>query len=328
MINISSESFESYVNSKMLASILDHTQLMPFATKDDIQKLCEEAHELGTATVCVNEGRVEDAVEILKSLNSKVKVCAVIGFPLGSCTTEIKATSALDAIKKGAEEIDMVVNVGYLKDVFSKDKNESEKEKALERFSQDIEKVIEAVDNYNAENFDEKNYDNNNNNNTKKGIILKVILENCYLTDEEIFFVAKTIAELAGNFKNLKVFAKTSTGFGVPNKSPVPEKEYEGKKENNAVGATIKDVEIMKKAIDEIKKIKNKTHEYIIGIKAAGGIRDKEIIIKMMIAAGCFESEEDDKNNGNNKTNKKYKLKPYYKELIRIGTSSAKDICK
>ncbi len=179
------------ITPNIFGSLIDHTQLMPFATKEQIKQLCEEAVEFGTATVCVNESRVEDAKFFLDELNAghnsedhsdkdhhKVKVCCVVGFPLGSVTTNIKIASAIDAIYKGAEEIDMVINVGYLKD------------KDFDRFEQDIEAVIEAIDNYNAEH--------------STNIILKIIQENCYLTDEEIAFTTKTIAKLAMNFKNVK----------------------------------------------------------------------------------------------------------------------------
>ena len=272
------------ITPKILASLIDHTQLMPFATKQDIKKLCKEAAELGTATVCVNEGRVEEARFFLDELNeenkadnsgnSNVKVCCTIGFPLGSATTEIKVESALDVIKKGAQEIDMVINVGYLKD------------KDYDRFEQDIEAVMEAIDNYNSE-HDSK-------------IVLKVIQENCYLTDEEIILATKIIAKLAGNFRNVKVFAKTSTGFGVPGKGPVDKED---------VGATEKDISIMKTAIDNVTNCK-----YVVGIKAAGGIRDKETALNMMKAAGCFDEQ------GN--------LVENYKELFRIGASASREISK
>ena len=274
------------ITPKILASLIDHTQLMPFATKEDIKKLCEEAAQLRTATVCVNESRVEEAVGFLKDFNAKnnsnVKVCCVVGFPLGSTTTNIKIASAIDAISKGAEEIDMVVNVGYLKDAMNK---EEERTKLLKRFEQDIEAVMEAIDNYNQEH--------------STNIILKIIQENCYLTDEEIKIVATTIAKLAGNFK-LKIFAKTSTGFGVPKKGPVDKED---------VGATEKDISIMKSAILDVTG-----DEYVVGIKAAGGIRDKETTLKMLKAAKIINDNNELVNN--------------YQEMFRIGASASKEICK
>ena len=313
---------ENRLDSKILASLIDHTQLMPFATKEDIKNLCKEATELGTATVCVNESRIEEAVKFLKEFNDKnnsdvknesnikkglkIKVCGVVGFPLGSATTNIKIASAIDAIHKGAEEIDMVVNVGFLKDVMAcknEENYESKRTKLLKRFEQDIEAVMEAIDNYNQEN--------------STNIILKVIQENCYLTEEEVKIATTTIAKLAGNFK-LKVFAKTSTGFGVPKKGPVDKED---------VGATVHDIELMRKAIDEVtKKTEDNEikYEYIVGIKAAGGIRDKETTLKMMKAAGCFIEDDSDENNDE----KEYKLVDNYKELVRIGASASREICK
>jgi deoxyribose-phosphate aldolase len=278
------------ITPKILASLIDHTQLMPFATCQDIKKLCEEASQLETATVCVNESRVEEAVRFLNEYNMKnssnVKVCCVIGFPLGSATTNIKIASAIDAIHKGAREIDMVINIGFLKDGMKAEGEE--KIKLLSRFKQDIEAVMEAIDNYNQEH--------------SINIILKVIQENCYLEEEEIKIATTTIAKLAGNFK-LKVFAKTSTGFGVPKKGPIDKED---------VGSTENDIKIMANAIKEITK-----GEYLVGIKAAGGIRDKETTLKMLKAAGCIIEEDGEDKLVNN-----------YKELFRIGASATKDICK
>lgn len=92
---------------------IDHTNLKPFATKEDIKKLCEEAKENRFASVCVNPYYVKYASEMLK--NSPVKVCTVIGFPLGQNTTEIKVNETLKALDDGCDEFDMVLNVGALK---------------------------------------------------------------------------------------------------------------------------------------------------------------------------------------------------------------------
>jgi deoxyribose-phosphate aldolase len=268
------------IKSNEIAAIIDHTLLNPWATKEEVIRLCEEANQLKCAAVCVNESRIVDTVSALKKLKSKVKVCCVIGFPLGACTTTIKVCSALDAIKNGAEEIDMVINVGFLR------------ENEVERFEDDIKAVMEAIDEYNKAN--------------KTNVLLKVILENCYLTDDEIIKATSTIAAFAGEHLDTKVFVKTSTGFGTPQKSPSKKTE---------IGATIHDIGIMKRAIDDATLNEDrKTYKYIVGIKAAGGIRDRESALNIMKAGGCF-----DENN---------KLKKDYREFFRIGASATKEICK
>lgn len=159
---------------KNLNKYFDHTNLKPTATEDDIKKLCEEAIQYNFATVCVNSSRVKLAKECFR--NSKVKVCSVVGFPLGAVSTEAKALETKQAIKDGADEIDMVINIGALKDG---------KYGFVEK---DIRKVIKAA----------------------RGKIVKVIIECCYLTDKE----KKTAcirAKKAGAH-----FVKTSTGFGSP----------------------------------------------------------------------------------------------------------------
>ncbi len=292
------------IKSNEIAAIIDHTNLNPWSTKEDIIKLCEEAHKFSCAAVCVNESRITDAVSALKKLNSevkdhKVKVCCVIGFPLGACTTTIKVCSALDAIKKGADEVDMVINVGFLKD---KD------DKAQELFEDDIKSVMEAIDEYNKNNHKDKN-----NNPGKTSIVLKTILENCYLTDEEISKATSTIASFAGEHPDTKIFVKTSTGFGTPQKSPL---------KKNDVGATAHDVELMRKAIDDVTLSAgetdatpaNRQYKYVVGIKAAGGIRDKETAMNIMKAGGCFDDAGS--------------LRKDYAEFFRIGTSATREICK
>ena len=99
-------------NQEILAMV-DHTLLKADAKKEDIKKICEEALENNTASICINPGFIEYAVGIL---GDKIPVCTVIGFPLGANTKEVKGFEALDAVNKGAEEIDMVINIGALKD--------------------------------------------------------------------------------------------------------------------------------------------------------------------------------------------------------------------
>ncbi len=157
-----------------MASYIDHTLLAPGATGADIDRLCEEADRYGFASVCVNPGWVARARQNLRG--SKVKVCSVIGFPLGANSTDIKVLEARRALREGAREIDMVINVGRLK------------EGDLRFVEQDIARVVDAC--------------------REVGALCKVIIEAAMLTDEE-----KVIAcQLAGNAK--ADFVKTSTGFG------------------------------------------------------------------------------------------------------------------
>ncbi len=154
-----------------LNKFIDHTLLKAFATIGDIKKLCEEAIEYDFFSVCVNSCHVAFAKAQLAK--SDVKVCSVVGFPLGAMSTEAKAFEAKKAIEEGADEIDMVINIGWLKS---------------EHFDA-VWKEIEAV----------KNAIGNN--------VLKVILETCYLNKTEII-KASELALLSG-----ADFVKTSTGF-------------------------------------------------------------------------------------------------------------------
>lgn len=165
------------VTQEALAKIIDHTLLKPEATKKDIVKLCEEAQKYGFASVCVNPTHVSFAAEKLDGTDTKV--CTVVGFPLGANTSEVKAFEAKSAIKNGAREVDMVINIGALKSG----------DHAL--VLRDIEEVVEAA----REELDRA--------------IVKVILETGLLTDEE----KVTACRLA--LKAKADFVKTSTGFGV-----------------------------------------------------------------------------------------------------------------
>lgn len=181
---------------------IDHTVLKAVTTKKDIDKLCKEAKEYDFYSVCVNGCYVKQAKENL--VNSNVKVAAVIGFPLGAMSTESKVYEADRCIKDGADEIDMVMNIGFMKSgLYSEVENE-----------------IKAIKN-------------------KIGSkVLKVILETCYLTKEEISKASKLSVNAGADF------VKTSTGFGTG-------------------GATVEDVELMKAAVDGKAKI-----------KASGGVKD------------------------------------------------------
>lgn len=192
------------MNKKELAAMMDHTLLKAVAIPEQIRQICKEAKEIGAASVCVNPCNVKLASEELKG--SSVKVCTVIGFPLGANTSEVKAFETKDAIKNGAEEVDMVINIGAL---LSGDKD---------AVYQDIKKVVEAAEK----------------------TTVKVIIETCYLSDEQ----KKQACEAA--LKAGADFVKTSTGFGTG-------------------GATAHDVALMREVVGKQMRV-----------KASGGIHNYE----------------------------------------------------
>jgi deoxyribose-phosphate aldolase len=196
-----------------IASIIDHTLLKPSATEDDIKRVCREAIAYGFATVCINPFWLELTSRLLR--NSTVKVCTVIGFPLGSNTIESKAFEARNSVTKGAEEVDMVINIGALK---------SQK---YDIVKDDIKGVVDA---------------------SGPLVKVKVILETCYLTDEEK--IKGCVLAMEGGAD----FVKTSTGFGPG-------------------GATAYDVALMRKVVDGY-----------VGVKAAGGIHSYEEAMEMVKA--------------------------------------------
>lgn len=159
---------------KSIASYIDHTLLKPDATQDDIKKICEEAKKYSFASVCVNPYYVKLASEQLK--NTDVKVCSVIGFPLGCIPKEVKAYEAEMAMKNGARELDMVINISALKN-----KNFTEVEN-------DIKSVVNVA---------------------KGKALVKVILETCLLTDEEKICACELSLKAGADF------VKTSTGFST-----------------------------------------------------------------------------------------------------------------
>jgi deoxyribose-phosphate aldolase len=156
-----------------LVKLIDHTLLKPEATAEDIEKLCQEAAKYGFYSVCVNPTWVAKAKSLLRG--TKVKVCAVVGFPLGAQSSEIKTLEARRALREGAQEIDMVINIGALK---SKDDN---------LVARDIRGVVEVCDDARA--------------------VCKVILETALLTDEE------KVRGCLLSMKARAGFVKTSTGF-------------------------------------------------------------------------------------------------------------------
>jgi deoxyribose-phosphate aldolase len=201
------------MNSEQIAAMIDHTLLKADSTQQEIIKLCEEAKRYSFATVCVNPYWVRLAAQELK--DSKVGITTVIGFPLGSSTSLVKSTEASDSIRNGATEIDMVLNVGALK---------SGDFDAVER---DIEGVVLAC---------------------KGKAIVKVIIETCYLTDDEKKR-ADEMCKSAG-----ADFVKTSTGFGPS-------------------GATLKDIQLIRQTVGNE-----------MGIKASGGVRDLPFAIQLIEA--------------------------------------------
>ena len=202
-------------NPLNLAKYIDHTILKSIATEADVQKLCEEADQYKFASVCINPYYVPLAKKLLK--DSAVKVCTVIGFPLGATTKEAKALEAIKAVADGADEVDMVLNVGALK---------SSDFKYVEN---DISSVVSSIPEY---------------------ICVKVILETCYLTDEEIKLASEIAMKAGANF------VKTSTGFGTG-------------------GATVDAVKIMKGVVGDK-----------LEVKASGAVRDFETA-KLMIKNGA-----------------------------------------
>ncbi len=197
-----------------LNKYIDHTLLKADASKKEITKLCKEAKKYNFASVCVNPYYIKLAKKLLSG--TTVKVCTVIGFPLGQMTTEAKVFEAIDAIKKGAKEVDMVLNIAALKD------------KNLTYVTNEISKI---------KNVCHKNH-----------AILKVIIETCLLTKQEKINACKCVSKAKADF------IKTSTGFSTS-------------------GATVADVELMKKYVSKNVKI-----------KAAGGIRSYQDAINMIKA--------------------------------------------
>lgn len=189
---------------------IDHTILKAVATEEDIIQLCNEAREYKFFSVCVNSSYVQLAKKNVAGTD--VKVCSVVGFPLGAMSAEAKVFEAEQAVRDGASEIDMVINIGFLKS------------KKLDKVEEEIRSIKKAIGD----------------------TLLKVIIETCYLTREEID-VASRLAVKAG-----AEYVKTSTGFGT-------------------AGAEKDNVEIMKRAVEGRAKI-----------KASGGIKNLETALKFI----------------------------------------------
>ncbi len=200
------------MNNSEIFPHIDHTLLKATATSEQIACLCEEALRYHTASVCIPASFVKFAREKFPGLN----ICTVIGFPLGYSTTAVKCFEACDAIQNGANEIDMVINLGWVKDG-----------KFLE-----VEREIADVKAACGEK------------------ILKVIIETCYLTDEEKIALCKCVTNAKADY------IKTSTGFGT-------------------AGANIEDIRLFKQHIGENVKI-----------KAAGGVKTKADL-EWFLGEGC-----------------------------------------
>lgn len=194
--------------------MIDHTVLKADTPLETVKRICDEAMEYGFASVCINPCHVAYCADYLK--DSDVNVCTVIGFPLGANTSAVKAFETKDAIANGADEIDMVMNIGALKD------------KNYNLVRDDVKAVVEAAN----------------------GTLVKVILETCLLTEDEIKKACELCVEAKADY------VKTSTGFSTR-------------------GATIEDVRIMKEAVHGKAKV-----------KAAGGVRTPEDMVKI-VAAGA-----------------------------------------
>lgn len=199
-----------------VASLIDHTVLKAETTAAVVKQLCHEAKQYGFASVCVNPSYVDLAKKELDG--SSVKVCTVIGFPLGANTIAVKVVEATAAVFAGAEEIDMVINIGALK---SGD---------TVLVEQEINQIVTETAKINKE------------------TIVKVIIETCYLTDEEKVTACELAKEAGAHY------VKTSTGFGPD-------------------GATVEDIRLMRKTVGPE-----------MGVKASGGVRTYADLLAMVEA--------------------------------------------
>jgi deoxyribose-phosphate aldolase len=197
---------------KNINKYIDHTLLKAAATEDDIVALCKEARGLQFYSVCINSGYVSLAKKSL--VGTGVKICTVVGFPLGAMSTEAKIFETQQALKDGAEEVDMVINIGELKS------------KNFKKVEEEIRAIKEIVEDK----------------------ILKVIIETCYLSPQEIVIASELAVKAKADF------VKTSTGFGTD-------------------GAKMEDIELMKSAVNGMAKI-----------KASGGIKNLDTALSYIEA--------------------------------------------
>jgi deoxyribose-phosphate aldolase len=201
------------MTAKEMLRVVDHTLLKPFAKWEDIEILCDEAMEYQTASVCIPPSYIK---RIHQKYGDKVNICTVVGFPLGYAVTESKVAEVRKALEDGVNEVDMVINIADVK-------------------NGDYDKVEEEIRTLKKEVGDK---------------ILKVIIETCFLTEDEKIAMCKTVTNAGADF------IKTSTGFGTG-------------------GATLEDIRLFKQYIG-----KN------VRIKAAGGVKTIEDL-ENFIVAGC-----------------------------------------
>ena len=201
------------MEKKEILKHIDHTLLKAVATWEDIQKICDEAIEYGTASVCIPACYIS---RIHEKYGNKINICTVVGFPLGYSATEAKVVETKKAIEDGANEIDMVINISDVKNG------------EYDKVTKEIAALKEACGDK----------------------ILKVIIETCYLTEEEKIAMCKAVTEAGADY------IKTSTGFGT-------------------AGATIEDIRLFKKHIGANVKM-----------KAAGGVKSIADL-EMFINEGC-----------------------------------------
>lgn len=201
------------MNKQEILGHIDHTLLKAFSTWDQIKALCDDAVEYKTASVCIPPSFVKRAKE---TYGDALNVCTVIGFPLGYNTTAVKAFEVKEAIREGASEVDMVINIGALKD------------KDYDYVQNEIAELKKAAGDR----------------------VLKVIVETCYLTEEEKAKVCELVTNAGADY------IKTSTGFGTG-------------------GATIEDIKLFKAHIGPSVKM-----------KASGGVKTVEDL-EMFLDAGC-----------------------------------------
>ncbi len=210
------------MNKQEILNKVDHTLLAQTATWEDIKKICDDGIKYNVASVCIPPCYVENAKRYVED---KLKICTVIGFPNGYNTTNTKVYETIEAVEKGADEIDMVINISKAKD------------QDFDYIYNEIKQVKEAI----------------------KDHTLKVIIETCYLTAEEIKKVSLIVKEAKADF------VKTSTGFGTG-------------------GATVENVKLIKEAVGNF------------DIKASGGIKTKEDFEKMVEAGATRIGTSNGKN--------------------------------
>lgn len=200
------------MDKKEILKHIDHTLLKPYAVWEDIEKLCREAVEYGTASVCIPPCYVSRVHDKFETLN----ICTVVGFPLGYSVTQAKAAEVEQAVRDGANEIDMVVNISDVKN------------HQYGKVEAEIRMLKEAC----------------------QGHVLKVIVETCFLTEEEKIAMCQAVTKAGADY------IKTSTGFGTG-------------------GATLEDVKLFREHIGPSVKI-----------KAAGGVKTREDL-ELFLEAGC-----------------------------------------